>query len=235
MVSTIFLKNYFNDNALITNADSYSKNIDESLLSFEKMLDSKRGEMFTLGLGSLDFIPRGSSFTTRIKHPDIKDWVYIIFVKNMKGEVTAFRANCPYENEKIIRNGLVYGNKLVCEHHGCEFHIDTGKVEKYPCMTHLFKFPIIPSEKVKNTQNKRVLALYKDPKSEKIILMNKNNQKGFDNGQLDLNMYQYKLPQDRKPLQYGMGVISFSLLIHNKKILKLYSTQRLKKIFNTIS
>ena len=154
-LSTLALKWQHGNSSFATNADSSNQDddLENSLKEFEKFLESKRGKIFTLSLGSMDFIPRGSSFTTRVKHPNIAGWLNLIFVKSLEGEVTVFRANCPYENDKIIRKGLVYGNKLICEHHGCEFDIETGLVEKYPAMNNMVKIKLVKAQRESDKQS----------------------------------------------------------------------------------
>ena len=167
--------------------------------------------MFTLSLGSFDFLPRGSTYTTRIKHPKIKDWLYLIFIKNFEGKITVFRANCPYETDKIIKNGLVFGNKVICEHHGCEFHIDTGKVEKYPSLNHLYKLDLVKSKLNDLDKKKEILAIIKEnkmeiktPKIEKSGLYGKIKNIFYKKEiEINDNVYNYKLPKDRTPLKFG--------------------------------
>ena len=139
-LSTFLLQKKLDSPIFTTNTLPVSSEMEDSLKNFEKLLDSKRGQVYTLCLGSFDFLPRGSTFTTRIKHPNFNDWLYLIFIKNIAGEITVFRANCPYETDKIIQKGLIFGNKLICEHHGCEFHINTGEVYSY---IHYYQSPVL--------------------------------------------------------------------------------------------
>ena len=203
LISGLIIKNYISDSLLITNSDTFPSKMEDSLKSFEELLDSKRGKVFALELGNLDFIPRGSTFTTKIRHPAIKEWVYILFVKNLEGDVTAFRANCPYESDKIISKGLVFGNKVVCEHHGCEFHIKTGKVEKYPAMRHLVKLDLYATKNAGKVKETKLLAFYTDPRTQRSLIYNGNSLESQGKTEIDRNVYQYRLPENRKPLDFG--------------------------------
>lgn len=204
-ISSLFLI-LKNPATMTTNLDSTDNDLEGTLEKFEKFLESKRGKVFQVPVGDLDFIPRSSSFTTKIKHPKIKEGLDILFVRDMEGEVTAFRANCPYDSEKVIRKGLVFGNKLICEHHGCEFHIKTGKVEKYPAMKHLVKLDLLPEGQ--QTNDTRLKALYYNDKTNEKFLDNTMAQKALKRpvsslDDLDLNVYRYRLPEERRDLQFG--------------------------------
>jgi nitrite reductase/ring-hydroxylating ferredoxin subunit len=216
-VSSFLLNDQFSQKTILSDSSSAQNKFESSLEKLEKYLDSKRGKVFKLGVGDLGFIPRGSSFSTRIKHPTI-GWVNILFIKDLEGQMSVFRANCPYDQQKIIRQGIVFGNKLVCEHHGCEFNIKSGEVDKYPAMANLVKLKIVPVRPQSSEQNHKSKALYFDEESGNIVLnsqdaelqktlISQNRRKGQgdspDGSGIDLNVYKYQLPQNRVPQVIG--------------------------------
>ena len=68
--------------------------------------------------------------------------VPVIIVKTYDGKVSAFRAQCPFDNTPLLDDALILKEKLICVEHGCEFNIKTGEPEAYPALYSLPRFEV---------------------------------------------------------------------------------------------
>jgi nitrite reductase/ring-hydroxylating ferredoxin subunit len=145
-------------------------------------------EAYEYFFGDLSFIPREGVFTLELKHPQYEDKIEVIICRDSKGRLSAFRSTCPYDNSKTLSGGKVFGDKLVCPHHGCEFDLESGHVEKYPSMNHLFKIPLI---RVKT--GKQVLNKFNEDNSVKELYRDDEN-----------NIVYYDIDKDFKPNKWSL-------------------------------
>ena len=142
----------------------------EILKQFRKTYpQGRKKHLFRVDLADLSFILPSSVHCIEVKHPHSQDMIQILLVRNADNQLSAFRANCPYEPEKTLENARVFGNKLVCPHHGCEFHTQTGFVDKFPASYNLVKIDLININKVSN-MNKNEIRVLSENKQKEILI-----------------------------------------------------------------
>jgi nitrite reductase/ring-hydroxylating ferredoxin subunit len=63
-----------------------------------------------------------------------------IVIVRYKGKLHAVGGECTFDNTSLLAEGVCFGDKLFCCHHGCAFDIETGRVELPPAINNLPRF-----------------------------------------------------------------------------------------------
>lgn len=138
--STLGLSYLFLDNGNKFHNHVFAEEL--NLPDTDYLFNQKAPTMFEISLADLDIIPNQDSMILNIKIPTMNKKIPILIIKNKKGNFTAFRGNCPYEPSKVLEGAMVFEDKVVCPHHGCQFCIKTGEVEHSPSIYNLVKLDL---------------------------------------------------------------------------------------------
>ena len=140
MGSTLALSHLFLNNTPSLHRLNFAE--EPNLPNIQHMFQSKPMKLYEISLGQLDYMHNQESLIIHVKIPSMNLPLPVLIIKDKQGHFTAFRGNCPYEPAKVLEGAMVFEDKLVCPHHGCQFSIETGDVEHSPAIYNLVKFEL---------------------------------------------------------------------------------------------
>ena len=140
MGSTLALSHLFLDNTPSLHRLNFAE--EANLPNIDHMFQAKPMKLYQICLGDLDYMHNQESLIVHVTIPSMKLPLPVIIIKDKLGQFTAFRGNCPYEPSKVMDGAMVFEDKLVCPHHGCQFSIETGEVEHSPAIYNLVKLEL---------------------------------------------------------------------------------------------